>query len=268
MSVLQTASSVWVQQCLSSGTLSWVFQHFCSHLQVFTAFQVAVLQLLSFLFNNNKKLDLSFIANTCFSHKPIPTSIIAEEPGVHHREDEHRIWNPDVFCSLDQYWNHSRYSCQGFAFKMPFREGISALFHFCFFFPPSVNFAFGFLVGTFCFVCSKSPDVSPDIGDQLCHGAGLWICRKLGAACILSLFNSGAVVKLEIFIDQKLTLDKSRQKVADARDCRREKAFSSSRLRTHNEKEENFLIFLQIYEGIPILSCWGSLPLGGKAIHK
>ncbi|TRZ16998.1 hypothetical protein HGM15179_010092 [Zosterops borbonicus] len=27
-------------------------------------------------------------------------------------------------------------------------------------------------------------------------------------------------------------------------------------------------LVLPIYEGIPILSCWGSLPLGGKAIHK
>lgn len=65
----------------------------------------------------------------------------------------------------------------------------------CFFFvsfpPASVNFPFGFPVGTFCFVCSKSPDVSPDTWDQLCHGAGLWICRKLGAACILSFSAVG-----------------------------------------------------------------------------
>ncbi|XP_053553295.1 LOW QUALITY PROTEIN: actin-related protein 10 [Bombina bombina] len=27
-------------------------------------------------------------------------------------------------------------------------------------------------------------------------------------------------------------------------------------------------LVLPIYEGIPILSCWGALPLGGKAIHK
>ncbi|KAM9293859.1 actin-related protein 10 [Gastrophryne carolinensis] len=27
-------------------------------------------------------------------------------------------------------------------------------------------------------------------------------------------------------------------------------------------------LVLPIYEGIPILSCWGTLPLGGKAIHK
>ncbi|NP_001085939.1 actin-related protein 10 homolog S homeolog [Xenopus laevis] len=27
-------------------------------------------------------------------------------------------------------------------------------------------------------------------------------------------------------------------------------------------------LVLPIYEGIPILNCWGSLPLGGKAIHK
>lgn len=78
----------------------------------------------------------------------------------------------------------SRYDRLGFAFNIRFGESIGALGGL-FRSPPSVNSPFGFHAGTFCFVCPKSSHVPPDTWDQFCHGAGLWICGKLGAACIL-----------------------------------------------------------------------------------
>lgn len=106
---------------------------------------------------------------------------------------------------------------------MPFREGISALFLFCFFFLPFCQLCFWFPCRYLLFcLLQVTWCLSWHWGSTL---PWCWTVDMQRAWCCLYpfIFSTGAVVKHEIFIDWKLSLDESSYKVADARGYRKER---------------------------------------------